>query len=83
MEETTKIETVAAVNAVDELAERVSKIEAGLAKTTKIAKRGAIGVSVAFVAAGIAIVWRKKAKKAEKKAKKAEAKAAEAEVTEA
>ena len=82
MEETTNIvtETVAGVTAVDELAERVSKIEAGLAKTTKIAKRGAIGVAVAFVAAGIALVWRKKAKKAEKKAKKAEV---EAEATEA
>lgn len=78
MEETTNIETVASIPAVDELEKRVSKIEAGLAKTTKIAKRGAIGVAVAFVAAGIALVWRKKAKKAEKKAKKAEAEATEA-----
>lgn len=78
MEETTNIETVASIPAVDELEKRVSKIETGLAKTTKIAKRGAIGVAVAFVAAGVALVWRKKAKKAEKKAKKAEVEATEA-----
>lgn len=71
MEETTKIETVASIPAVDELEKRVSKIEVGLAKTTKIAKRGAIGVGVAIVTTVAALIWRKKAKRAQKKAEKA------------
>lgn len=60
------------------LGDRVTALENQLAKTTKIAKRGAIGVTIAAVATVAALVWRKRAKKAQKKAEKAEVKAEEA-----
>jgi len=64
---------------IAELTSRLNKVEGDLAKTAKIAKRGAVGVAIAIGAGVAALVLRKKLKKAKKKAEKLEAEKAEAE----
>lgn len=73
---TETVETAAIT--LEELAKKVASLEGKLAKTAKVAKRGAIGVGVAAVTTVAALIWRKKAKRAQKKAERAAKKAEDA-----
>lgn len=83
METENIVETVdTTAQEIAELTARIAKIEGDLAQTMKLAKRGAIGVTIAIGAGITAIVLRKKLKKAKKKAEKLEAEKAAAEKAE-